>query len=81
VTFSLGGDVVDLAETPYGGPSDGVGVGAATLVRMVLVPGVMELLGKANWWPPGPLARVLPKTSPPEDEPLAADLALTRSAG
>jgi RND superfamily putative drug exporter len=53
----------------------------ATLVRMVLVPGVMELLGKANWWLPGPLARVLPKTSPPEDEPLAADLALTRSAG
>src|SRR5690348_4077662 len=53
----------------------------ATLVRMVLVPGVMELLGKANWWLPGPLARVLPKTSPPEDEPLAADLALTRSGG
>jgi RND superfamily putative drug exporter len=53
----------------------------ATLVRMVLVPGVMELLGKANWWLPGPLARVLPKTSPPEDEPLAADLAVTRSAG
>jgi RND superfamily putative drug exporter len=53
----------------------------ATLVRMVLVPAVMELLGKANWWLPGPLARVLPKASPPEDEPLAADLALTRSAG
>jgi len=53
----------------------------ATLVRMVLVPGVMELLGKANWWLPGPLARVLPKTSPPEDEPLAADLAVTRSGG
>ena len=53
----------------------------ATLVRMVLVPGVMELLGKANWWLPRPLARVLPKTSLPEDEPLAADLALTRSAG
>jgi RND superfamily putative drug exporter len=26
VTFSLGGDVVDLAETPYGGPSNGIGV-------------------------------------------------------
>ena len=24
VTFSLGGDVVDLAETPYGGPSNGI---------------------------------------------------------
>ena len=53
----------------------------ATLVRMVLVPAVMELLGKANWWLPGPLARVLPKTSLPEDEPLAGDLALTRAAG
>ena len=53
----------------------------ATLVRMVLVPAVMELLGKANWWLPGPLARVLPKTSLPEDEPLAADLAAARAAG
>ena len=52
----------------------------ATLVRMVLVPAVMELLGKANWWLPGPLARVLPKTSLSEDEPLAGDLALTRAA-
>jgi uncharacterized membrane protein YdfJ with MMPL/SSD domain len=33
----------------------------ATLVRMVLVPAVMELLGKANWWLPAPLARVLPQ--------------------
>jgi uncharacterized membrane protein YdfJ with MMPL/SSD domain len=32
----------------------------ATLVRMVLVPAVMELLGQANWWLPAPLARVLP---------------------
>lgn len=32
----------------------------ATLVRLVLVPAVMELLGKANWWLPRPLARVLP---------------------
>jgi RND superfamily putative drug exporter len=53
----------------------------ATLVRMVLVPAVMELLGKANWWLPGPLARVLPKTSVSEDEPLAADLAPARTAG
>ena len=53
----------------------------ATLVRMVLVPAVMELLGKANWWLPGPLARVLPKSSPPEDEPLAGDLGLARTTG
>jgi uncharacterized membrane protein YdfJ with MMPL/SSD domain len=32
----------------------------ATLVRLVLVPAVMELLGKANWWLPRPLARLLP---------------------
>jgi uncharacterized membrane protein YdfJ with MMPL/SSD domain len=31
----------------------------ATLVRLVLVPAVMELLGSANWWLPKPLARLL----------------------
>ena len=30
----------------------------ATVVRLVLVPAVMELLGKANWWLPGWLARL-----------------------
>ncbi len=32
----------------------------ATLVRMVLVPATMELLGDANWWLPRGLARILP---------------------
>jgi RND superfamily putative drug exporter len=32
----------------------------ATVVRLVLVPAVMELLGRANWWLPGWLARLLP---------------------
>jgi RND superfamily putative drug exporter len=32
----------------------------ATLVRMVLVPATMSLLGKANWWLPGWLDRILP---------------------
>jgi RND superfamily putative drug exporter len=32
----------------------------ATLVRMVLVPGVMELLGRANWWMPRWLDRIVP---------------------
>ena len=48
----------------------------ATLVRLVLVPAVMELLGKANWWLPAPLARILPATSPDLAggiEPLAGD--------
>ena len=33
----------------------------ATLVRMVLVPATMELLGDANWWLPAGLARRLPQ--------------------
>jgi RND superfamily putative drug exporter len=32
----------------------------ATIVRMVLVPSVMELLGSANWWLPQRLDRLLP---------------------
>jgi RND superfamily putative drug exporter len=32
----------------------------ATLVRMVLVPAIMELLGSVNWWLPRPLDRLLP---------------------
>ncbi|GAA1422738.1 MMPL family transporter [Streptomyces thermospinosisporus] len=35
----------------------------ATVVRMVLVPAVMELCGKANWWMPG---RRTPKTTATE---------------
>jgi hypothetical protein len=33
----------------------------ATLVRMVLVPATMELLGARNWWMPAWLDRLLPK--------------------
>ncbi len=33
----------------------------ATVVRLVLVPAAMSLLGRANWWLPGPLGRVLPR--------------------
>jgi RND superfamily putative drug exporter len=33
----------------------------ATLVRMILVPALMEILGKANWWFPRPLQRLLPR--------------------
>ncbi len=35
VNFYLGGDVVDLAETPYGGPTQGVGVAAAAIVLLI----------------------------------------------
>jgi putative drug exporter of the RND superfamily len=33
----------------------------ATLVRMVLVPAVMQLLGSRNWWIPDWLERILPE--------------------
>jgi RND superfamily putative drug exporter len=47
----------------------------ATLVRMVLVPATMELLGDANWWFPKWLDRAVPRLAveaPPEarEEPL-----------
>jgi RND superfamily putative drug exporter len=33
----------------------------ATVVRMVLVPSLMEILGRANWWFPKSLERIVPK--------------------
>ena len=32
----------------------------ATIVRMVLVPATMELLGKRNWWIPKWIDRIMP---------------------
>jgi RND superfamily putative drug exporter len=32
----------------------------ATIVRLVLVPATMELMGKWNWWIPERLDRILP---------------------
>jgi RND superfamily putative drug exporter len=57
----------------------GVGMAAAifidaTVVRLLLVPAVMHLLGKANWWMPEWLGRVLPELhveGHPEDHLLA----------
>jgi uncharacterized membrane protein YdfJ with MMPL/SSD domain len=47
----------------------GVGLAAAifldaTLVRLVIVPAAMRLLGPWNWWLPSPLQRVFPATTP-----------------
>jgi RND superfamily putative drug exporter len=44
----------------------GVALGSAVLidafvVRLVLVPSLMTLLGRANWWLPSWLARALPE--------------------
>jgi RND superfamily putative drug exporter len=30
----------------------------ATVVRMILLPALMHLMGRWNWWAPAPLARV-----------------------
>jgi RND superfamily putative drug exporter len=35
----------------------------ATIVRMVVVPATMELLGRRNWWMPRWLDRVVPHVS------------------
>ncbi|RKR86607.1 RND superfamily putative drug exporter [Micromonospora pisi] len=40
----------------------------ATIVRMIFVPAVMELCGKANWWMPG---RRAPKATPTPTPPAA----------
>jgi len=32
---------------------------------MVLVPAIMQLLGRANWWLPGWMERLLPPARPP----------------
>ena len=46
----------------------GLGLGVAialdaTIVRLILVPATMELLGDWNWWLPRPLDRVLPQAA------------------
>jgi putative drug exporter of the RND superfamily len=55
----------------------GIGLAAAifldaTLVRMVLVPAVMQLLGPRNWWIPDWLERILPQIEVESREPKAA---------
>ncbi len=49
----------------------------ATIVRLLLVPATMELLGDRNWWLPGWLDRILPHVNV-EGSPEEADEALDR---
>jgi RND superfamily putative drug exporter len=42
----------------------------ATIVRALLVPATMKLLGNANWWIPAWLERVLPDTHLAEHDPI-----------
>jgi RND superfamily putative drug exporter len=45
----------------------------ATIVRIYLVPAVMCLLGKWNWWAPGPLQRVNDRRNERRAEELRQD--------
>jgi RND superfamily putative drug exporter len=45
----------------------------ATLVRMVLVPAVMQLLGNRNWWIPDWLERALPRIDVEREAPALAE--------
>ncbi|MDT7759158.1 MAG: putative drug exporter of the superfamily, partial [Mycobacterium sp.] len=55
----------------------------ATLVRMILVPAFMHVMGGWNWWAPKPLVRLHQRIgiseSGPDDEPAAADPNSSRS--
>ena len=57
-----------LALSPGGLPeADRIGLATAvlvdaTIVRMVLVPAVMQMLGERNWWMPRWLDRLVPHT-------------------
>ena len=53
----------------------------ATVVRLVLVPAVMELLGKANWWLPGWLDRLLPGSRGAQASRAAGGRAAASQAG
>jgi putative drug exporter of the RND superfamily len=48
----------------------------ATIVRLVLVPATMELLGKLNWWLPRWLDRIVPHLEIEQHAPATADTVL-----
>jgi len=47
----------------------------ATVVRILLVPATMRLLGRANWWAPGPLRRLYARYGIREEERTAVPVA------
>ena len=64
-----------------------VGVGTAlavlidaTIVRALLVPSLMELLGRWNWWSPRPLRRLHERLGWSEDEPVSGERRLAARA-
>jgi RND superfamily putative drug exporter len=68
-SFILGGERV-IKEFGLG-LAAGIAIDAL-LIRMATVPAVMFLLGKANWWFPGWLDRILPHLAVDPDLPPAA---------
>ncbi|WP_433230317.1 MMPL family transporter [Actinomadura formosensis] len=52
----------------------------ATVVRALLVPATMRLMGRANWWAPGPLARLYGRYGIHEGDSPAAPRARLESA-
>ncbi len=68
-SFALGGDLIIKLF--------GVGLAAAIaidafLIRSLLVPAIMELLGARAWWLPGWLDRIIPRVRIESDDPTAA---------
>ena len=53
----------------------------ATLVRMILVPATMTLLGERNWWLPAWLDRILPRVQVEAPEPSRAPVRARRLSG
>jgi putative drug exporter of the RND superfamily len=51
----------------------------ATLIRAVLLPAAMRLLGSANWWAPAPLRALHSRPAAPGNEPSAPSSTLPRS--
>jgi RND superfamily putative drug exporter len=51
----------------------------ATIVRILLVPATMRLLGRANWWAPGPLRHVYRKYGIREEEAAPAEVEPARA--
>jgi len=48
------------------------------LVRMLLVPAFMHVLGRINWWAPKPLARLHERFGVSEGAGRAADIAVPK---
>jgi RND superfamily putative drug exporter len=58
----------------------GLGAGIlidAVLIRCLMVPAMVALFGRANWWLPGRLARLLRVPVPAEPQPAMPELVLT----